>query len=129
MATKREWLITQGLAKEGRGKFSNAAKEALAKAEAEGIVFDDSPAPSTPKPVKDKPVKESAPVVTADDVVMFENEMPHYGVSWNYRDDKGKKMPLSDRAVCINCGYSLIAHVCNSPKVLAPAGVFVMAGV
>lgn len=37
--TKRDWLVSQGLAKAGRGKFSKAAHEALAKAEASGVVF------------------------------------------------------------------------------------------
>lgn len=38
---KREYLINLDLAKPGRGKFSNAAKEALAAAEKNGIVFID----------------------------------------------------------------------------------------
>lgn len=38
---KREWLVSKGLAKPGRGKFSNAAKEALAEAERNGITFVD----------------------------------------------------------------------------------------
>jgi hypothetical protein len=40
--TKREWLVDQGLATAGRGRFSAAAKEALAKAEADGLTFSDS---------------------------------------------------------------------------------------
>jgi hypothetical protein len=55
--TKREWLVLQGLAKPGRGKFSNAAKEALAKAEASGTVFAD-PAPAAKS---DKPRTVKAP--------------------------------------------------------------------
>jgi hypothetical protein len=39
---KREWLAARGLAKAGtRGKFSNAAKEALAEAEKNGTLFID----------------------------------------------------------------------------------------
>lgn len=56
MVTKREYLVSLGLAKEGRGKFSNAAKEALVKAEAEGKTFDD-PAPATVKSDRPKTVK------------------------------------------------------------------------
>lgn len=37
----RKWLIEQGLAKEGKGRLSFAAKDALAKAIAEGMVFED----------------------------------------------------------------------------------------
>jgi len=50
MATKREWLAAQGLAKPGtRGRFGKAAHEALEQAEKDGIVFDDP----TPKPAKE----------------------------------------------------------------------------
>ncbi len=41
MATKREYLIDLNLAKPGRGRFSRAALDALAKAESEGVVFDE----------------------------------------------------------------------------------------
>ena len=37
----RTWLVKQGLAKEGKGRLSFAAKDALAKAIADGMVFDD----------------------------------------------------------------------------------------
>jgi len=52
MATKREYLagLTPPLAKPGRGRFSAAAKDALAEAEARGVVFDDAaPTVKTPK--------------------------------------------------------------------------------
>lgn len=41
MTTKREYLVTQGLAQPGRGRFSKAAVEALDAATASGVVFDD----------------------------------------------------------------------------------------
>lgn len=41
MATKREYLVGLGLAKPGRGRFSKEANEALAAAEASGVVFDE----------------------------------------------------------------------------------------
>lgn len=41
MQTKREYLVSLGLAKAGRGRFSGEAKAALAKAESEGVVFSD----------------------------------------------------------------------------------------
>jgi hypothetical protein len=62
--TKREYLISLGLAKPGRGRFSREGNAAIAKAESEGIKFDD-PDPKnatpheavvsvvdTPKPIK-----------------------------------------------------------------------------
>ena len=41
MATKREWLISQGLAKPGRGRLSKVAHDALEKAISEGVEFDE----------------------------------------------------------------------------------------
>lgn len=61
MATKREYLVGLGLAKEGRGRFGKDALAALAKAEAEGIVFDEP----TVKPASAKP-KVKQPTVKAD---------------------------------------------------------------
>lgn len=40
MATEREWLVSQGLAKMGRGRYSAEAKEALVKAKDGGMTFD-----------------------------------------------------------------------------------------
>jgi hypothetical protein len=37
MLTQRAYLVSLGLAKDGRGKFSNAAKDALAKAIEQGL--------------------------------------------------------------------------------------------
>jgi CheY-like chemotaxis protein len=51
MATRREWLIGQGLAVPGRGKFRKEAHEALDRARLAGIVFDDeTPATVEPSP-------------------------------------------------------------------------------
>lgn len=112
---KREWLISKGLAKAGRGKFSNDAKAALAKAEAEGIVFDDAPAKVVPKAPKivDKP-KVSEDAVSE---IMFANEMPNYGREWFVRRGK-RKVYIGAATVCANCRYSLIGHICNRPVVL-----------
>lgn len=57
MATRREYLISLGLAKEGRGKFSAAGVAALEKAVSEGVVFDE---PAKPAP-KEKVAKTDAP--------------------------------------------------------------------
>lgn len=65
--TEREYLVGLGLAKPGRGRFSAAAKDALAKAKAEGKTFEGSapvkqakPKPATPKAKVLKP-KDSSP--------------------------------------------------------------------
>lgn len=63
--TPREYLVSLGLAKEGRGKFSAAAHAALAEAKAKGIVFAEpvkAPAkPRTPRTTAAKPVTVAKP--------------------------------------------------------------------
>jgi len=62
LQTPREYLVSLGLAKDGRGKFSKEAHEALEKAKASGIVFAEKVA-ATPKPKKvslEKPARPEA---------------------------------------------------------------------
>lgn len=54
MATKREYLVSLGLAKEGRGKFSKDAEAKAAEFLASGGSFDE-PVKPAPKPKADKP--------------------------------------------------------------------------
>jgi hypothetical protein len=56
MVTKRDWLVQKGLAKAGRGKFSNAAKAEIDKAVKDGVVFDE-PLTVGPKAAKPRSVK------------------------------------------------------------------------
>ena len=62
MTTKKEYAISLGLAKPGRGRMSLAAHDAIDKAISEGVVFTDSltPPPNVTKPTQ-KP-KEIKPV-------------------------------------------------------------------
>ncbi|WMI33584.1 Lsr2-like DNA bridging protein [Streptomyces phage Kenrey] len=70
MATERDYLVSLGLAKAGRGRFSAEAKAALAKAKSEGMQFDKTAAEiakeerlNKPKRVRKTPqvVKEARP--------------------------------------------------------------------
>ncbi|QOI67579.1 Lsr2-like DNA bridging protein [Streptomyces phage Beuffert] len=65
MATEREWLVSQGLAKMGRGRYSAEAKAALANAKANGMTFDKTALELAKEARKNKPAKvrkvESAP--------------------------------------------------------------------
>lgn len=123
MATKREWLHSKGLAKLGRGKFSNEAKAAITKAEAEGIVFDDAtptPKATTPKPAAPKAV--TVKVETDDDLdIMFASELRYAGKRW-FAKVNGKRVEVSEKAACGNCKYSLIGHTCHDPIALLPNG-------
>lgn len=47
MVTARAWLVERGLAKEGRGRYSRAAVEALEQARNDGVAFDE---PQVSKP-------------------------------------------------------------------------------
>lgn len=123
VVTKREWLasLNPPLAKTGRGKFSNEAKAAIAKAIAEGMTFSDN-APA-PKVVKDDnaPEAEDKPrgVSPENAEVVFENERPYYGMRW-YGNENGKRVEVSNRSACMNCGYSLLGHVCQNALVINP---------
>lgn len=57
MATEREYLVTLGLAKAGRGRFSAEAKAALAKAKSDGMVFDMTAAEIAKQERQNKPQK------------------------------------------------------------------------
>lgn len=108
---KREWLAERGLAKAGtRGKFSNAAKEALAEAEKNGILF------------LDKNVKVGTVTVINEngDRVQEKREVnifaPHpEPIRQNERylfvgkDKNGKRIERSVAVteICASCSYSL----------------------
>lgn len=113
---KRTWLAERGLAKAGtRGKFSNAAKEALAEAEKNGIIFIDK--------------KASANVTT---IVTFDGDKrieerrqvdpfaPHAPASrtgmLDFVGPRGKKMKVNATEACINCLFSFGWCKCNVPQ-------------
>ena len=122
MQTKREYLVDKGLAKPGRGKFSNAAKDELARAMAAGVKFSDSTAPAAPVRSKDtRPPVAPEPVapdprdslyISPSDFRFPEGE--YVAVS---RDSNGKKVLHSVREVCNTCMVSLTNHACASPTI------------
>lgn len=120
MQTKREYLIGLGLAKEGRGKFSNAAKEALVKAEANGVKFSDVVANvPTPKPTEapkeataPKTDPTQTPFLTPDEYRFPEAE--YRAVAWL----DGKRKFYSLRECCNSCRVSLVNHSCDAPTIL-----------
>lgn len=116
MIDKRTWLAERGLAKAGtRGKFSNAAKEALAEAEKNGVVFIDKKAAATVATVVtfdgDKRVEEKrhvdpfAPHSPATRTGMLEFVGP-----------RNKKMQVNASEACIHCMYSFGWCKCNIPQ-------------
>jgi len=60
MTTKKEYAISLGLAKPGRGRMSLAAHDAIDKAISEGVVFTDSLTPPPHSKPKPKPIVPKA---------------------------------------------------------------------
>lgn len=123
MQSKRDYLVGLGLAKPGRGKFSNAAKAALAEAEAKGVKFSD--APTKVSAPTGNPTEKSAggqiaqktdpamtPYLTPDEYRFPEGEYR----AVTFRD--GKRVEVSLRECCNTCRVSLVNHMCESPTIL-----------
>jgi len=100
--TAREYLVGKGLAKAGRGKFSNAAKEHLSEAIAAGMVFSDySEKGSSAKVNMTEESYEIAPMTWPNGSARFV--------------ENGKK--ISMKSACNSCGYSLGWCECATPRV------------
>lgn len=111
----REWLAARGLAKIGRGRFSTAAKEALAKAESEGVVFISKAKGTT---VASVPVmSESGEVVTETRVVdPFAHHHPAARTGMlKFVGESGAKIEISATQCCSACSYSFGWCKCETP--------------
>jgi hypothetical protein len=120
MQTEREWLVERDLAKPGRGKFSNAAKEALAKARAEGVEFK-STGPTKPVVVAEKGVSKEAaakPAGISDYLWPSDFRFPEAEYVAVARDKNGKRVVHSMRECCNTCRVSLTNHGCDNPTIL-----------
>jgi hypothetical protein len=125
---KREWLVSKGLAKPGRGKFSDKAKRALAKAEAEGMVFDDpkankvatvkrpKPEPKVvvkvePKPAPVKQVRIATPTVKRQ---LVRQQTMIFGVDEGTNGAHSKTVIAFDS--CAGCGKPIQYCAHDEPK-------------
>jgi len=97
----REYLIQQGLAKAGRGKFSNDAKAVLNTAVADGMVFTDYTGEGKAK----EPTYETPAQTHPNGVARFK--------------ETGFKVSMVN--ACNGCGYSLYWCECNQPRVFGKA--------
>ena len=114
----REYLmsLTPPLAKPGRGRFSGAAKEALAKARAEGVVFLDKAKGG---------VVASVPVMTESGQVVTEKRMVNEyaqhapalrtGMLTFVKAD-GNTMKVNSTEGCVSCLYSFGWCKCEVPS-------------
>jgi hypothetical protein len=118
MPRSREWLVKQGLAKEGKGRLSFAAKDALAKAIADGMTFDDirQDNPGSELKIARRKVQAEAVIVALE---------PTRDESIFYVVEPGTKMGQSDLVIgfefCAACGKHVRYCTHEMPK--APAWV------
>lgn len=123
---RKEWAVQQGLATPGRGRLSREALDAIEKARAEGMTFDDDNGVSAPRKPREKSEKaasgsKSTKAKSDGGDGFFANETRYpIDSKWAGFDSKNKKHTISGRNVCFNCGYSLCGHTCNSPVALLP---------
>lgn len=116
----RAWLVTQGLAKDGRGKFSTAAKTALDKAVADGKTFDDYPKGTAP--VKATKVKTEDSKPTGDTSGIAELA-PYRFEESDYRAvETVSGIERSLRSACNTCRVSLVVCWCAEPIIVARDG-------
>jgi len=67
LQSRKEYAVSLGLAKPGRGRLSKEAWEAIRKAEAEGVEFSDRSAPTVSNPVN-VPRMTTKPTVKVRDI-------------------------------------------------------------
>lgn len=146
MTTKREYAVSLGLAKEGRGKLSRDAHAAIDKAEAEGTVFTD-PVPVVRNPdtlerslgrggVRVTPAgrKELAErfarapkdrdllidsIADSDDGFNVQERIYPEGQMW--KSESG--LLVNSTQVCSPCGVSLGWHSCGAPFAVTAKGM------
>lgn len=123
----RDFLIEKGLAKPGRGKFSNEAKVVLKEALANGEKFSDWPKDDiiVSTDTGEKTVKAVDPT---DIEYTFQSDYPFPENRYRaFMRKDGKKVEVGMREVCNTCGVSLVAHYCQSPTILGTIPVTIEA--
>ena len=124
--TEKDYAITLGLAKNGRGRMSLDAKKAVSDAKKSGMTFKGKGAPTAT-------VSLSKTTKTSEGTTVTETEEkdvnPYADAFYRYPQDQefvyefnGKKFKIGGRGACMNCGYSLIGHTCNDAVVLTYHG-------
>lgn len=124
--TEKDYAISKGLAKAGKGRMSLAAHEAVKAAKADGMTF-------RGKVTVESPKRSKVPLQAADDTATVETVETEQNVyadafirfpadqEFTYSHE-GKTYTIGNRNACMTCGYSLIGHTCNVPVVLTYHG-------
>lgn len=125
--TEKDYAVSKGLAKAGKGRMSLEAKAAVADAKANGMTFRGKAtvavirgsAPTGPTVSKD----DTAPVQVEAEQNVYADAFYRYSRDQEFTYDvDGKAYVISGKGACMNCGYSLIGHTCNDPVVLTYHG-------
>jgi len=116
MLDEREWLAAKGLAKPNtRGRFSNDAKEALAKARAEGVEFIDKKAGG--QVVTTVTIDENGKQV--EEKKQVDPFAPHLPASrtgmLDFVGKGGKKHSVNATEACHACNFSFGWCKCDVP--------------
>lgn len=127
MQTRRDYLVSLGLAKAGRGKFSRDALAALDKARAGGMTFSDEEAKAVAVKVKaaKKERKASEPEESQNnyaDARLFVSSLDEEFVG---EDSSGKRVVVTARAACYDGRYSIAGCPQRTHRVLVGGGEIV----
>lgn len=114
MQTKRAYLVAKGLAKPGRGKFSNAAKAELAKAESKGIKFADA-VPARSKATVSRPEKPPEPPSPSESPYLYPSDFRFPEKEYEAVGPDGRVYGM--RECCNTCMASLTNHGCDAPTI------------
>lgn len=96
MATKREYAISLGLAKPGKGRMSRAAHDAINAAIADGMIFDE---PVISEPKAKATVERKAPVIKAPNKSTYDaKEVREWGIKMGLVE-KGKRGKLATSVI------------------------------
>lgn len=121
MVTKRQYLIEKGLAKPGRGRMSNAAREAINKAINKGVKFDEPETGTKTVTVKTKDEKGKTVVTTkrVQDVPTVPDARPDRpNGTYVFENEDGTKFNRGAATACVRCSYSLQWCYCPDGPVI-----------
>lgn len=115
----RDYLVSKGLAKPGRGRFSAEAKAELVKAISGGKVFSDFVL-DKPTGAVDKPMAVASK--PAPNVKEIQELAPYRYEEYTHKAVDATGGVHSLRSACFHCGYSLVVCWCPTPRVVTKEG-------
>jgi hypothetical protein len=117
---RMEYARSLGLAKDGPGRPSRAALDAIQAKRDEGYVFDDD-VPTGPTVKREAParmpVTRNPAMGTGENVGSMADTRERYALSAKFtgQDSKGKTQTVGTPTVCRRTGYSILGCYCTGP--------------